>query len=126
MSETVVLLVEDQEDNRVLAHKLLARAGFRVVEAVNGPQALEQAANVPPDLVLLDLSLPEIDGWTVARTLRKRPDLGRVPIVALTAHAMDGDRAKALEAGCDEFMTKPIDVPTFIPTIRRILERRRT
>lgn len=82
MSEPVILLVEDQEDNRVLARKLLARAGFRVVQAVSGPQAIEQAAHVLPDLVLLDLSLPEIDGWTVARTLRQRPDLGRVPIVA--------------------------------------------
>ncbi len=124
MSEPVVLLVEDQEDNRVLARLLLQRAGFRVVEAADGRQALEQAAAVRPDLILLDMSLPEVDGWTVARTLRASADLNHLLIVALTAHAMDGDREKVLEAGCDEFMTKPIDVPKFIPTIRRILERR--
>jgi len=126
VSESVILLVEDQEDNRVLARKLLERAGFRVVEAVTGSQALEQAAAVRPDLMLLDMSLPEMDGWTVARTLRQSPDLKDVLVVALTAHAMDGDRARALEAGCDEFMTKPIDVPTFISTIRRLLECRGT
>ena len=124
MTDTRVLLVEDQEDNRVLARKLLERAGFRVTEAVNGREALEQAAALKPDLILLDISLPEMDGLTVARALRATPDLQQLLVVALTAHAMDGDRAKALEAGCDEFMTKPIDVPQFIPTIRRILERR--
>jgi two-component system cell cycle response regulator DivK len=119
-----VLLVEDQEDNRVLARKLLERAGFTVTEAVDGRQALEQAAAVRPDLILLDISLPLVDGLTVARTLRASPDLKHLLVVALTAHAMEGDRAKALEAGCDDFMTKPIEVPQFIPTIRRILERR--
>lgn len=126
MSESVILLVEDQEDNRVLVRKLLQRAGFRVVEAVSGRQALEQAAAVRPDLMLLDMSLPEMDGWTVARTLRGSPELKHLLVIALTAHAMEGDRAKALEAGCDEFMTKPIDVPNFIPTIRRLLEHRGT
>jgi two-component system, cell cycle response regulator DivK len=126
MSDPVVLLVEDQEDNRVLVRKLLERAGFRVVEALDGRQALAEAAALRPDLILLDISLPEIDGLTVARTLRASPELRGLLIVALTAHAMDGDRAKILEAGCDEFMTKPIDVPTFVPTIRRILEHRRT
>ena len=124
MSGTRVLLVEDQEDNRVLARKLLERAGFQVTEAVNGREALEQAAALKPDLILLDISLPEVDGHTVARTLRATPALKHLLVVALTAHAMAGDQAKALEAGCDEFMTKPIDVPSFIPTIRRLLERR--
>jgi two-component system, cell cycle response regulator DivK len=126
VSEPVVLLVEDQEDNRVLARKLLARAGFRVVEAVDGHEALHQAAAVRPDLILLDIALPEVDGLTVARTLRQTPELKHLLIVALTANAMDGDRERTLEAGCDDFMTKPIDVPSFIPTIRRILERRGT
>ena len=125
MSDTVVLLVEDNEDNRILARMLLERAGFLVLEAVDGRQALDEAASRQPDLVLLDISLPVIDCLTVARTLR-RSETAKVPmVVALTAHAMDGDRTRALEAGCDEFMTKPIDVPTFVPTIRRILERRR-
>lgn len=125
MSEPLILLVEDREDNRVLARKLLERAGFRVVEATDGREALEQVAAQRPDLLLLDMSLPLVDGWTVARTLRQSPDFKDLLIVALTAHAMDGDRERALEAGCDEFLTKPIEVAEFIPTIRRILERRR-
>jgi two-component system cell cycle response regulator DivK len=124
VSGPLILLVEDHPDNRVLARKLLERAGFRVVEAVDGRQALEQAAACRPDLVLLDMSLPEVDGWTVARTLRRSPGLETVPIVALTAHAMDGDRERVLEAGCDEFLSKPIQVAAFVPTIRRVLERR--
>ena len=125
MSEPLILLVEDREDNRVLARKLLERAGFRVVEATDGREALEQVAAQRPDLLLLDMSLPVVDGWTVARTLRQSPDFKDLLIVALTAHAMDGDRERALEAGCDEFLTKTIEVAKFIPTIRRILERRR-
>ncbi len=125
MSEPLILLVEDREDNRVLAKKLLERAGFRVVEATDGREALEQVAAQRPDLLLLDMSLPLVDGWTVARTLRQSPDFKDLLIVALTAHAMDGDRERVLEAGCDEFLTKPIEVAKFIPTIRRILERRR-
>ena len=125
MSEPLILLVEDREDNRVLARKLLERAGFRVVEATDGREALEQLAAQRPDLLLLDMSLPVVDGWTVARTLRQSPDFKDLLIVALTAHAMDGDRERVLEAGCDEFLTKPIEVAKFIPTIRRILERRR-
>lgn len=125
MSEPLILLVEDREDNRVLARKLLERAGFRVVEATDGREALEQVAAQRPDLLLLDMSLPLVDGWTVARTLRQSPDFKDLLIVALTAHAMDGDRERVLEAGCDEFLTKPIEVAKFIPTIRRILERRR-
>jgi len=91
VTDTRVLLVEDQEDNRVLARKLLERAGFRVTEAVNGREALEQAAALKPDLILLDISLPEVDGLTVARALRATPDLQQLLVVALTAHAMDGD-----------------------------------
>ena len=123
MSEPLILLVEDREDNRVLARKLLERAGFRVVEATDGHEALAQVTAQRPDLVLLDMSLPQVDGWTVARTLRQLPDFKDLLIVALSAHAMGGDRERALEAGCDEFLTKPIEVAKFIPTIRRILER---
>ena len=125
MSEPLILLVEDHPDNRVLARKLLERAGFRVAEATDGRQALAQVAALRPDLVLLDMSLPEVDGWTVARTLRQSPDTRDLRIIALTAHAMDGDRERVLEAGCDEFLTKPIEIPKFIPTIRRILDERR-
>ena len=121
----LVLLVEDIEDNLVLTKSLLEMADFRVVEARDGREAIARAQAHHPALILLDMSLPEIDGWTVARTLREMPDFSATLIVALTAHAMPGDREKALEAGCDEFMTKPIDVPNFVPAITKILEGKR-
>ncbi|MBI3028097.1 MAG: response regulator [Candidatus Rokubacteria bacterium] len=121
----LVLIVEDIEDNLILIKTLLELAEYRVVEARDGREALAQAQANHPDLILLDLSLPEIDGWTVARTLRQLPDFRSTLIVALTAHAMQGDREKSIEAGCDEFMTKPIDAPTFVPTVTKILEGKR-
>ena len=124
MMPPLVLIVEDIEDNLVLIKSLLEMADFPVVEARDGREAIAQAHAHHPDLILLDMSLPEIDGWTVARTLRQLPDFGSTLIVALTAHAMPGDREKTLEAGCDEFLTKPIDVPNFLPAITKILERK--
>ena len=118
----LVLIVEDIEDNLILIKSLLDMADFRVVEALDGREAIAQAQAHHPDLILLDMSLPEIDGWTVARTLRQHPEFRSTLIVALTAHAMPGDREKTLDAGCDEFMTKPIDVPGFLPAIKKILE----
>lgn len=120
----LVLIVEDIEDNLILIKSLLELADFKVAEARDGREAIAQAQAHYPDLILLDISLPEIDGWTVARTLRQMPEFASTLIVALTAHAMPGDREKTLEAGCDEFLTKPIDVPNFLPTINKILERR--
>lgn len=121
----LVLIVEDIEDNLVLIKSLLEMADFRVVEARDGREALAQAQAHHPDLILLDMSLPEIDGWTVARTLRQLPDFRSTLIVALTAHAMQGDREKTFDAGCDEFMAKPIDVPNFVPAVTKILEGKR-
>lgn len=118
----LVLIVEDIEDNLVLIKSLLELADYRVVEARDGREAIAQAQAHHPDLILLDMSLPEIDGWTVARTLRQLPDFRSTLIVALTAHAMQGDREKTFDAGCDEFMTKPIDVPNFVPAVTKILE----
>lgn len=118
----LVLIVEDIEDNLILIKSLLDIADFRVLEARDGREAIAQAQAHHPDLILLDMSLPEIDGWTVARTLRQHPEFRSTLIVALTAHAMPGDREKTLDAGCDEFMTKPIDVPGFLPAITKILE----
>ncbi len=119
-----VLIVEDIEDNLALIKNLLEMAEFQVVEARDGREALSQAHAHRPDLILLDMSLPVMDGWTVARILRRMPEFASTLIVAVTAHAMPGDREKTLEAGCDEFLTKPIDVPNFIPTITKILERK--
>jgi two-component system cell cycle response regulator DivK len=121
----LVLIVEDIEDNLMLIKSLIEMADFRVVEARDGREAIAQAQAHHPDLILLDMSLPHIDGWTVARTLRQIPEFRSTLIVALTAHAMQGDREKTLEAGCDEFMSKPIDVPSFIPAITKILEGKR-
>jgi two-component system cell cycle response regulator DivK len=121
----LVLIVEDIEDNLMLTKSLLELADFRVIEARDGREALAQAQAHHPDLILLDMSLPEIDGWTVARTLRQLPDFRSTLIVALTAHAMQGDREKTLDAGCDEFMTKPIDVPNFVPAVTKMLEGKR-
>ncbi|MEK6665010.1 MAG: response regulator [candidate division NC10 bacterium] len=118
----LVLIVEDIEDNLILIKNLLEMADYRVVEARDGREALAQAQAHHPDLILLDMSLPAIDGWTVARTLRQLPDFRSTLIVALTAHAMQGDREKTLDAGCDEFMTKPIDVPNFVPAVTKMLE----
>jgi len=120
----LVLIVEDIEDNLVLIKSLLEMADFPVVEARDGREAIAQAQAHHPDLILLDMSLPEVDGWTVARTLRQKPEFASTLIVALTAHAMPGDREKTLDAGCDEFLTKPIDVPNFLPAITKILERK--
>jgi two-component system cell cycle response regulator DivK len=119
-----ILIVEDIEDNLVLIKSLLEMADFSVVEARDGREAITQAQAHHPDLILLDMSLPELDGWTVARTLRQMPEFGSTLIVALTAHAMPGDRERTLDAGCDEYLTKPIDVPSFLPTINKILERK--
>ncbi|MEK6529569.1 MAG: response regulator, partial [candidate division NC10 bacterium] len=119
------LIVEDIEDNLILTKSLLEMADFRVIEARDGREALAQAQAHHPDLILLDMSLPEIDGWTVARTLRQLPDFRSTLIVALTAHAMQGDREKTFDAGCDEFMTKPIDVPNFVPAVTKMLEGKR-
>jgi CheY-like chemotaxis protein len=125
MMTPLVLIVEDIEDNLILTKSLLEMADFRVIEARDGREALAQAQAHHPDLILLDMSLPEIDGWTVARTLRQLPDFRSTLIVALTAHAMQGDRQKTFDAGCDEFMTKPIDVPNFVPAVTKMLEGKR-
>lgn len=101
-----VLVVEDQELNRELLIQLLA-GSYEVETASDGREALSRVESFSPDLVLLDLSLPVLDGWAVARQLKSRPDTRMIPIVALTAHAMAGDRVQALEAGCDEYLTKP-------------------
>lgn len=124
MMPPLVLIVEDIEDNLILIRSLLEMADFRVVEARDGREAITQAQAHHPDLILLDMSLPEVDGWTVARALRQMPEFGSTLIVAVTAHTMPGDREKTLDAGCDEFLTKPIDVPNFLPTINKILERK--
>src|SRR3712207_5226266 len=108
-SRPVVLVVEDFEDNRFMMRRLLEMSGYRVVEAVNGNQAVERAASEHPDIILMDLSLPQLDGLAATRRIRAQENSRRVPIVAVSAHDSADFHAEALAAGCNEYVTKPID-----------------
>jgi CheY-like chemotaxis protein len=104
-----ILLVEDNEMNRDMLSRRLIKKGYEVVMAVNGQEGVDMASSESPDLILLDMSLPVMDGWTAAGHLKANPDTKNIPVIALTAHAMQEDREKALAAGCDDFDTKPVD-----------------
>jgi CheY-like chemotaxis protein len=118
-----ILLVEDNDMNRDMLSRRLQRKGHEVLLAADGMQAILMAESEAPDLILLDMSLPVIDGWEAARRLKASPATARVPIVALTAHAMAGDREKALAAGCDDYDTKPVDFLNLMTKIDKILSR---
>lgn len=120
MSRTV-LLIEDNAQNRYLATFLLEHSGYRVVAAVDGPEGIRKALELLPDLILLDIQLPAMDGYAVARALREMPALQRTPIVAVTSYAMVGDREKSLEAGCNGYIEKPINPDTFVAEIGRFV-----
>ena len=119
---TKILLVEDNEMNRDMLSRRLIKKGFEVVMAVDGQIGLNMASSENPDLILLDMSLPVMDGWAVAGHLKADEKLKTIPIIALTAHAMSGDREKAIEAGCDEYDTKPIEFKRLLQKISDILE----
>ncbi len=121
---TKILLVEDHEELWDFLSRRLRRHGFEVALAHDGQQALDQTQAEQPDVVLLDMDLPVLDGWTVARRLREDPAHARTAIIALTAHAMAGDRARALEAGCDDYHSKPVDFPALLLQIDDVLLRR--
>lgn len=112
-----VLLIEDNEQNRYLATFLLERNGYRVVSAADGPGGIAMAASLRPDLILLDIQLPTMDGHAVARRLRSDATLRDTPIIAVTSYAMPGDRERCLEAGCTGYIEKPIDPDTFVGEI---------
>jgi two-component system cell cycle response regulator DivK len=116
MSRTV-LLIEDNEQNRYLTTFLLERHGYKVVCAVDGPRGIEMAKTLAPDLILLDIQLPAMDGYAVARVLRAIESLHGTPIVAVTSYAMVGDREKSLDAGCNGYIEKPINPETFVREI---------
>jgi CheY-like chemotaxis protein len=118
-----ILVVEDNEVNRDLIVRRLARQGYQVLTAVDGQQGVDVAMAEAPDLILMDMSLPVMDGWEATRTLRRIPALRKVPIIAVTAHAMSDDRAKALEAGCDDYAAKPIDMQQLNAKIGALLKR---
>lgn len=105
-----ILIVDDNRDSRELVVKILKNRGYQTIEAVDGEEALEKAVAERPDLILMDRSLPKIDGYEVTRRLKSQQEFKDIPIVALTAHAMRGDREKALEAGCEGYISKPINV----------------
>ena len=116
-----ILLVEDNELNRDMLSRRLQRQGHQVVLATDGAQGIVLGRSEHPDVILLDMSLPVIDGWQAAQDLKAAPETRRIPIIALTAHAMAGDRDKALEAGCDDYDTKPIDLPRLLDKINALL-----
>ena len=122
-AEPVVLVVEDFEDNRFMMRRLLEMSGYRVVEAVNGEQAVEAAVSEKPDLILMDLSLPKLDGLAATRRIRKQDGLSRTPIVAVSAHDTTDFHADALAAGCNEYVTKPIDFDQLEALLKRLLEK---
>lgn len=120
---TKILLVEDNEDNRDMLSRRLQRKGYEVAVAVDGQQGVDMAQSEKPQLILMDMSLPVLDGWEATRQIKSLPALSSIPIIALTAHAMSGDREKALAAGCDDYDTKPIDLPTLLNKIEALLEQ---
>jgi len=116
-----ILYVEDNEDNVYVVRQRLTRAGYAVQVAADGEQGLAMVAADRPDLILMDLSLPGLDGWEVTRRLKASPDTRHIPIIALTAHAMTGDREKALAAGCDDYDSKPVDFGRLRAKIQALL-----
>ncbi|MFC1679427.1 response regulator [Elusimicrobiota bacterium] len=116
-----LLLVEDNEMNRDMLSRRLRRRGYEVVVAVDGKEGIEKARAESPDLIIMDMSLPEIDGWEATRRLKADEATGKIPIIALTAHAMTGDREKALDAGADEYDTKPVEFSRLIEKLAALL-----
>lgn len=118
-----ILLVEDNEMNRDMLSRRLARKGYEVSIAVDGQQGVEMAQSTAPDVILMDMSLPVLDGWEATRQLKNSDATRHIPVIALTAHAMSGDRERALEAGCDDYDTKPIELPRLLEKIESMLNR---
>ncbi len=117
-----ILLVEDNEMNRDMLSRRLERKGYNVVIAVDGDEGVSKASSENPDLILMDMSLPVVDGWEATRRIKEDAHTRHIPIIALTAHAMAGDREKALEAGCDDYDIKPIELPRLLVKIQTLLD----
>lgn len=118
-----ILLVEDNELNRDMLSRRLTKRGYDVVVAVHGTEGLAMARTEAPDLILMDMGLPEVDGWEVTRKLKAEPPTRSIPIIGLSAHAMAGDEERALTVGCDDFDTKPIELPRLLGKIEALLRR---
>jgi two-component system, cell cycle response regulator DivK len=120
---TKILLVEDNEMNRDMLSRRLTRNGYEVAIAIDGQQGVDMAASEAPDIILMDMSLPVIDGWEATRRVKAAEATCGIPVIALTAHAMVGDREKAIEAGCTDYDTKPIDLPRLLGKIQALLQQ---
>ncbi len=120
-----LLLIEDHEMNRDMLTRRLTRKGFDVLVAADGREGVQKAIELQPDLILMDMSLPKLDGWEATRQLKANPKTEHLPVLGLSAHAMSGDRQKGLEAGCDDYDTKPIDFKRLLSKIDRMLANRK-
>src|ERR1700731_3014458 len=118
-----ILYVEDNDDNIYVVKKRMTRAGYTVVVATDGAQGVTMAIAEKPDIILMDMSLPVLDGWEATRRIKAAPETRRIPIIALTAHAMTGDREKAMAAGCDDFDTKPVEMSRLLDKIDALVKR---
>jgi len=116
-----VLYIDDTENNRILVKRRLEKGGYQVLAAASAKEGLALASAERPDLILMDMGMPDVDGWTATRQLKADPNLQHIPVIALTAHAMQGDQEKAIEAGCDDYETKPFDFPRLIEKIQALL-----
>jgi two-component system, cell cycle response regulator DivK len=117
-----ILVVEDNEENRDALSRRLQRRGFEVLFAADGKAGVEMSKTEKPDLVLMDMNMPELDGWEATRQIKADPAAQNIPVIALTAHAMTGDRERALEAGCTDYHTKPVEFPKLLAQIEAILQ----
>jgi len=120
-TDSTILYVEDNIDNRTLVRRILMAEGYNLIEAVNATEALEILENTTPDLILMDINMPDMDGYSLTAKIKGTPGRGSIPIIALTANVMRGDREKSLEAGCDGYIQKPIDIDTISEQIERFL-----
>lgn len=125
MAELVkkILLVEDNELNRDMLSRRLLKRGYSILMAIDGAEGIAMAASELPDLILMDMSLPVVDGWTATRRLKEDTATAGIPVIGLTAHAMEGDREKCLAAGCEDYDTKPVDLPRLLAKIEALLNR---
>ena len=123
MSGGRILVVEDNQDNMTLISDVLSSLNYAVIQAMDGEQGVSMAEAERPDLILMDLSLPRMDGWTATRHIKANPALRSIPIIALTAHAMMGDRERALEAGCDDYLSKPLNLRELASKLTQFIGR---
>jgi two-component system cell cycle response regulator DivK len=120
-----ILYVEDNPENRMLVRRVLTAEGYSVLEAANARVAFEQVARAVPDLILMDINMPEVDGYTLTTEFRKLPLLDKVPIIALTANVMKGDMERSIQAGCDGYIQKPIDIDTLVVQVQKFIRIRK-